>query len=116
MRPDLVNADEIIPLTGLPPGATEEQRRRAEAEKRRAEEELADAEAMIRSLANKHGHTRLPCRTGGYLEICPDPLGHARDYQAMARALKACFDSYNIARPAEPPAGCKTTTTRSRRP
>jgi hypothetical protein len=103
MRPDLVNADEIVP----PWAGGDEEHVAAERE---------DAEMTIRRLANQHGHARLPCRGGGFLEVCPDPLAHARDVKAMGDVLRACFDGYNLARAAGPPAGCKATVTSYTRP
>lgn len=47
------------------------------------------AELQIRRLANRHGHTRLPSRAGGWWECCPDAVAHARDVADMAVALTA---------------------------
>ena len=103
-RPDLANADEIIPYDGTPYiGNTSE------------EDSLA--ELQIRRLANRHGHTRLPRRGGGWVEICPDLEAHARDVAAMAVALEACgFVPYMPGKPRQPPEGCKKTVTNYRRP
>jgi hypothetical protein len=42
--------------------------------------DAADAEMMLRRLANRHGHT------GNY---CPDPAAHARDLEALKTVLAA---------------------------
>ena len=104
-RPDL---DEILPVAPRPV---------SDAELKRAAEELAAAEMTIRSLANRHGHTRLPRRAGGWVEICPDPQAHAADVAAMTAVLEACgFIPYEPGRPDTTPDGCRTTTVNYRRP
>lgn len=106
-RPDLTNSDEILPLA----------RTVSDAELRRAAEELADGELTIRRLANRHGHSRLPRRSGGWVEICPDPAAHAADVAAMTRVLEACgLIPYTPARPTVTPDGCKKTVTNYTRP
>lgn len=99
-RPDLTNSDEHLPILAGDSAPYD-----------------PAGEAMIRSLANRHGHTRLPRRTGGWVEICPDPQAHARDVKAMARVLEACgYVPYEPGRPDVTPDGCRRTTVNYRRP
>jgi hypothetical protein len=119
IRPDLTNSDEHIPLVlqQLAGAIGEAARRREEAERRRKAEEDALGELMIRRLANRHDHRRLPCRSGGWHEVCPDPQAHAADAAAMATVLEACgFIPYEHGRPDITPDGCRRTITNYQRP
>ena len=103
-RPDLDNADELIPARG------------STAYIGNTPDDDPLAELQIRRLANRHGHARLPRRGGGWLEVCPDPAAHERDAADLATALEACgFIPYEPGtRP--PPDGTATIATSYRRP
>lgn len=104
-RPDLINAEEIIPPSHGGPCIGS------------SPEEDAAAQLMLRRLANRHDHARLPRRSGGWREVCPDPAAHARDAADLAAVLEACgFIPCKPARPVRPPDGCSTTVTSYRRP